>query len=150
MDHSSSSSIRSPSNSCMNHVADRAEGENPRQRRRRDRRRQSQSPSAATSCEPFMFGPELPFSQAIASPLSRIPLSSPIGPPVTVSLASPVTASPSMPATPLFATQTRPLTLRRAVRRISFGSLRATSPVLSGKSGILPLGSAFQLVLFHF
>ncbi|KAG1826486.1 hypothetical protein DFJ58DRAFT_738403 [Suillus subalutaceus] len=63
-----------------------------------------------------MFGPELPFSQAIASPLSRIPLSSPIGPPVTVSLASPVTASPSMPATPLFATQTRPLTLRRAFR----------------------------------
>ncbi|KAG1842755.1 hypothetical protein DFJ58DRAFT_731915 [Suillus subalutaceus] len=44
-------------------------------------------------------------------PLSHIPLSSPI--------RSPVTASPSMPATHLLATQTRPRTLRRAVRRIS-------------------------------
>ncbi|KAG1844833.1 hypothetical protein DFJ58DRAFT_717588 [Suillus subalutaceus] len=101
---------------------------------------------------PSMFGPELPCPQATPSPPSRIPLSSPIGSPVAVSLASPVTASPStpsmspgMPATPLLATQTRPRTLRRAARRISFGSLRAASPVLSGESGMVALGSAFQL-----
>ncbi|KAG2740707.1 hypothetical protein P692DRAFT_20753836 [Suillus brevipes Sb2] len=94
---------------------------------------------------PSMFGPELPCPQATPSPPSRIPLSSPIGSPVAVSLASPVTASPSTPATPLLATQTRPRTLRRAARRISFGSLRAASPVLSGESGMVALGSAFQL-----
>ncbi|KAG1823941.1 uncharacterized protein BJ212DRAFT_709870 [Suillus subaureus] len=101
---------------------------------------------------PSMFGPELPCPQATPSPPSRIPLSSPIGSPVAVSLASPVTASPNtpsmspgMPATPLPATQTRPRTLRRTARRISFGSLRAASPVLSGESGMVALGSAFQL-----
>ncbi|KAG2130846.1 uncharacterized protein EDB93DRAFT_1255739 [Suillus bovinus] len=101
---------------------------------------------------PSMFGPELPCPQATPSPPSRIPLSSPIGSPVAVSRASPVTASPSTPsmsprtpATPLLATQTRPRTLRRAARRISFGSLRAASPVLSGESGVVTLGSAFQL-----
>jgi hypothetical protein len=91
---------------------------------------------------PSMFGPELPCPQATPSPPSRIPLSSPIGSPVAVSLASPVNASPS---TPLLATQTRPRTLRHAARRISFGSLRAASPVLSGESGMVALGSAFQL-----
>ncbi|KAG1883933.1 hypothetical protein F4604DRAFT_1919728 [Suillus subluteus] len=60
---------------------------------------------------PSMFGPELPCPQATPSPPSHIPLSSPIG--------SPVTASPSTPATPLLATQTRPPTLRRAARKIS-------------------------------
>lgn len=97
---------------------------------------------------PSMFGPELPCPQATPSPPSRIPLSSPIGSPVAVSLASPATApslSPSTPATPLLAIQARPRTLRRAARRISFGSLRAASPVFSGESGMVTLGSAFQL-----
>ncbi|KAG1766845.1 hypothetical protein EV702DRAFT_1203976 [Suillus placidus] len=98
---------------------------------------------------PSMFGPELPCPQATPSPPSRIPLSSPIGSPVAVSLAtiSPSTPSmsPSTPATPLLDTQTRPRTLRRAARRIEFGSLRAASPVLSGERGTVALGSAFQL-----
>ncbi|KAG2032404.1 hypothetical protein BDR03DRAFT_1015220 [Suillus americanus] len=96
-----------------------------------------------------MFGPELSCSQATPSPPSRIPLSSPIGPSVTVSLALPITASPSMPATPLLSTQTRPLTLRRAVRRISSRSLRPATPVLSGKSGILALGRCFLLIIAY-
>lgn len=99
---------------------------------------------------PSMFGPELPCPQTTPSPPSRIPLSSPIASPVAISLASPVTASPGSPSmspsTPAtLAVQTRPRTLRRAARRISFGSLRATSPVLSGESGMAALGSAFQL-----
>ncbi|KAG2096116.1 uncharacterized protein F5147DRAFT_717274, partial [Suillus discolor] len=97
---------------------------------------------------PSMFGPELPCPQATPSPPSRIPLSSPIGSPVAVSLASSATTpslSPSTPATPLLAIQARPRTLRRAARRISFGSLRAASPVFSGESGMVTLGSAFQL-----
>ncbi|KAG1837409.1 hypothetical protein DFJ58DRAFT_146183 [Suillus subalutaceus] len=88
--------------------------------------------------------------------------SSPIGYPVTVSLASPVTASqstpsifsntPSMssstPAAPLLATQTCPRTLRRAAHRISLGSSRAASPVLSGmaRAEWLRLGVRFSLL----
>ncbi|KAG1770124.1 hypothetical protein EV702DRAFT_1202536 [Suillus placidus] len=62
--------------------------------------------------------------------------------------------SPSTPATPLLATQTRPHTLRRAARRIEFGSLRAASPVLSGESGTceqcsqMPISSTY-LVRAH-
>ncbi|KAG1753392.1 hypothetical protein EDB19DRAFT_1903050 [Suillus lakei] len=124
--------------------------------------KQKEEPKTATKPKPIrrnlmrnpsMFGPELPCPQATPSPPSRIPLSSPIESPVAVSHASPVTASPSTPSmspsTPLLATQTqaraRPRTLRRAARRISFGSLRAASPVLSGESGMVALGSAFQL-----
>ncbi|KAG2340021.1 hypothetical protein BDR05DRAFT_1002943 [Suillus weaverae] len=91
---------------------------------------------------PSMFGPELPCPQATPSPPSRIPLSSPIGSPIAVSLA---TVSPSTPATPLLNTQMRPRTLRRAACRIEFGSLRAASPVLPGENGTVALGSAFQL-----
>ncbi|KAG2125411.1 hypothetical protein DEU56DRAFT_574088 [Suillus clintonianus] len=112
---------------------------------------------------PSMFGPELPCPQATPSPPSRIPLSSPIESPVSVSPSTPGSPStppmsPSIIATPLLSiqtrtpllsiqaqTQARPRTLRRAARRISFGSLRAASPVLSGESGMVALGSAFQL-----
>ncbi|KAG1780804.1 hypothetical protein EV702DRAFT_1193628 [Suillus placidus] len=103
---------------------------------------------------PSMFGPELLCPQATPSPLSRIPLSSPIGSPVAVSVVTVSPSTPSMslstPATPLLATQTRPHTLHRATRRIEFGSLRAASPVLSGESGTVALGSAFSLLDFTF
>ncbi|KAG1877385.1 hypothetical protein F4604DRAFT_1923986 [Suillus subluteus] len=95
-----------------------------------------------------MFGSELPCLRATLSSSSHILLLSPTGSPVTVSLASPVTASPSTPAMPLLVTQTCPHTLRRAARRISFGSLRAASPVLSGESGAVALGVRFILLDF--
>ncbi|OAX32495.1 hypothetical protein K503DRAFT_805182 [Rhizopogon vinicolor AM-OR11-026] len=88
---------------------------------------------------PSMFGPELPCPQATPAPPSRIPLSSPIY------TASPQTPSPSAPSSPPLS---RPRTLRRAARRISFGSLanaRAASPIQSGEGSPLALGSAFQL-----
>ncbi|KAJ8590741.1 hypothetical protein M405DRAFT_146049 [Rhizopogon salebrosus TDB-379] len=86
-----------------------------------------------------MFGPELPCPQATPAPPSRIPLSSPIY------AASSSPPSPSTLSTPPLS---RPRTLRRAARRISFGSLanaRAASPTQSGEGGTLALGSAFQL-----
>ncbi|OJA07511.1 hypothetical protein AZE42_10577 [Rhizopogon vesiculosus] len=91
------------------------------------------------ACNPSMFGPELPCPQATSAPPSRIPLSSPI---YTASLQ---TSSPSTPSSPPLS---RPRTLRRAARRISFGSLasaRAASPIQSGEGSPLALGSAFQL-----
>jgi len=87
---------------------------------------------------PSMFGPELPCPQATPAPPSRIPLSSPI-------YTSPSPPSPGTPSTPPLS---RPRTLRRAARRISFGSLanaRAASPIQSGEGSTLALGSAFQL-----
>ncbi|KAG0700292.1 hypothetical protein DFH29DRAFT_642064 [Suillus ampliporus] len=72
-------------------------------------------------CNPSMFGPELPRLQATLSPPSRIPLSSPMYAAISVY------SFLSTHSTPPFSIQTRPRTLRRAARRISFGSLANAS-----------------------
>ncbi|KIJ13445.1 hypothetical protein PAXINDRAFT_170508 [Paxillus involutus ATCC 200175] len=92
---------------------------------------------------PSMFGPELPCPQPTPVSPSRIPVLSSVS-----VLLSPVslepTPTPIMSPVPL-----RPRTLRRAARRISFGSVAANgnpaeSPHLpDGQT--LALGSAFQL-----
>ena len=97
---------------------------------------------------PSMFGHELPCPQRTPTSPSRIPVSSPIPLSPPVSSAATVTSasctSPSVPA--------RPRTLRRAARRISFGSTATNGSLLSpvenarrqdGEASAL--GSAFQL-----
>ncbi|KAG8213317.1 hypothetical protein J3R82DRAFT_11797 [Butyriboletus roseoflavus] len=92
---------------------------------------------------PSMFGNELPCPQRTPASPSRIPVSSP------VPLSPPV--NPAVSTSPLSASS-RPRTLRRAARRISFGSAAANGILFSsvenprGHSGETPdLGSAFQL-----
>ena len=98
---------------------------------------------------PSMFGHELPCPQRTPASPSRIPVSSPmpLSPPVTS--AATLTGSSS---TPPLSASSRPRTLRRAARRISFGSAAANgslpSPVENSQrqDGETPaLGSAFQL-----
>ncbi|KAH0833023.1 hypothetical protein J3R83DRAFT_12009 [Lanmaoa asiatica] len=93
---------------------------------------------------PSMFGHELPCPQRTPASPSRIPVSSPmpLSPPVN-------SAANASSASPL---SSRPRTLRRAARRISFGSATANGSLLSpvgnprGHGGETPaLGSAFQL-----
>ena len=91
---------------------------------------------------PSMFGHELPHPQRTPASPSRIPVSSPV--PLSPPVNSAVSASP-------LSASSRPRTLRRAARRISFGSSAANgipfSPVENprGHSGETPvLGSAFQ------
>jgi hypothetical protein len=90
---------------------------------------------------PSMFGHELPCPQRTPASPSRIPVSSPIplSPPVSLAATS---TSPLFPSS-------RPRTLRRAARRISFGS-NATNvgPVENSRrhdEETPALGSAFQL-----
>ena len=95
---------------------------------------------------PSMFGHELPCPQRTPASPSRIPVSSPIplSPPAT-------TLTSTSPTSPLSASS-RPRTLRRAARRISFGNTVTNGSLLSpaGDSRrhdgeALVLGSAFQL-----
>ena len=98
---------------------------------------------------PSMFGHELPYPQRTPASPSRIPVSSPIplSPPVS-SVASPTNISSTSP----FSASSRPRTLRRAARRISFGSAAANGALLSPVENVRhhnaetpALGSAFQL-----
>ena len=94
---------------------------------------------------PSMFGHELPYPQRTPASPSRIPVSSPIplSPPVNSTLLTSTLATSASP---------RPRTLRRAARRISFGSAGANGSSLGPvanvrhQDGETPvLGSAFQL-----
>jgi len=96
---------------------------------------------------PSMFGHELPCPQRTPASPSRIPVSSPM--PLSPPVSSAVTGTSS--TSPSFASS-RPRTLRRAARRISFGSAAANGTLLSPVEnprrydGETPaLGSAFQL-----
>ncbi|KAF8843753.1 hypothetical protein BDN67DRAFT_115083 [Paxillus ammoniavirescens] len=92
---------------------------------------------------PSMFGPELPCPQPTPVSPSRIPVLSPV--PV---LLSPVSLEPT-PIPIMSPVPLRPRTLRRAARRISFGSVTAEgNPAESPHppdGQTLALGSAFQL-----
>ncbi|KAF9243411.1 hypothetical protein BU15DRAFT_43056 [Melanogaster broomeanus] len=94
---------------------------------------------------PSMFGPELPCPQPTPTPPSRIPVLKPV--PV---LSSPVNLDPSTPVNSLV--PSRPRTLRRAARRISFGNpAQIGSPLNPPESPhvqdgeTMALGSAFHL-----
>ncbi|KAI9574011.1 hypothetical protein HD554DRAFT_2166875 [Boletus coccyginus] len=96
---------------------------------------------------PSMFGHELPCPQRTPASPSRIPVSSPmpLSPPVSSAATSTSSTSPSFASS-------RPRTLRRAARRISFGNAAANRSLLSPVEnprrydGETPtLGSAFQL-----
>ncbi|KAF8554638.1 hypothetical protein OG21DRAFT_1522355 [Imleria badia] len=98
---------------------------------------------------PSMFGHELPHPQRTPASPSRIPVSSPVplSPPVSSAAALTSTSSTSPPSA-----SSRPRTLRRAARRISFGSAATTGSLLGPvensrrHDGETPaLGSAFQL-----
>ena len=90
---------------------------------------------------PSMFGHELPYPQRTPASPSRIPVSSPIplSPPVSLAATSTSPLSPS----------SRPRTLRRAARRISFGTTATNvGPVENTRrhdEETPALGSAFQL-----
>lgn len=98
---------------------------------------------------PSMFGHELPCPQRTPASPSRIPVSSPIplSPPVN-SAATLINTSCTSPSS----VSSRPRTLRRAARRISFGNAAANSNLLSPVENAprhdgeaLALESAFQL-----
>ncbi|KAF9223763.1 hypothetical protein BS17DRAFT_781160 [Gyrodon lividus] len=93
---------------------------------------------------PSMFGPELPCPQLTPVSPSRIPVSSPVP-----MLSSPVDLDP-ISAQTMSPVPSRPRTLRRAARRISFGSLTPNGRISAESSHVLDgerlaLGSAFQL-----
>ncbi|KAF8126922.1 hypothetical protein EV363DRAFT_1401366 [Boletus edulis] len=97
---------------------------------------------------PSMFGHELPHPQRTPASPSRIPVSSPmpLSPPMSLAATLTSTFSTSPPST-----SSRPRTLRRAARRISFGSVAVNgsslNPVENSRrhDGETPaLGSAFQ------
>ncbi|KAG6374407.1 hypothetical protein JVT61DRAFT_4444 [Boletus reticuloceps] len=97
---------------------------------------------------PSMFGHELPHPQRTPASPSRIPVSSPmpLSPPMSSAATLTSTFSTSPPST-----SSRPRTLRRAARRISFGSVAVNgsslNPVENSRrhDGETPaLGSAFQ------
>lgn len=98
---------------------------------------------------PSMFGHELPCPQRTPASPSRIPVSSPM--PLSPPVNSAATLTSTTSVSPLF-TSSRPRTLRRAARRISFGSVAANGSLFGavesprGHDGETPtLGSAFQL-----
>lgn len=96
---------------------------------------------------PSMFGAELPNPQKTPESPARIPVSSPrvVSPPISPTLTPGLTSTPA-----LSLGSPRPRTLKRAARRIEFGTIQpnSSSPmedVLRGTGGTLTLGSAFQL-----
>ncbi|KAL4072680.1 hypothetical protein V8B97DRAFT_2006508 [Scleroderma yunnanense] len=125
---------------------------------RNDLRLLTQSPTSAKKSvrrnlarNPSMFGAELPNPQKTPESPARIPLSSPrvVSPPM--SFISTSHGSPSSVSTPALSPgSARPRTLRRAARRIEFGTIQPNpwSPVEDASretGGTLTLGSAFQL-----
>ncbi|KAI6042854.1 hypothetical protein EDC04DRAFT_862074 [Pisolithus marmoratus] len=97
---------------------------------------------------PSMFGPELPNPQKTPESPARIPLSSPrvISPPTSPSSA--LSVAPAVTSTPtLSPVCSRPRTLRRAARRIEFGTIQASPKEITPNEtkGNMMLGSAFQL-----
>jgi len=96
---------------------------------------------------PSMFGAELPNPQKTPESPARIPVSSPrvMSPLISPTLTHGLTSTPA-----LSPESSRPRTLKRAARRIEFGTIQpnSSSPVddaLRGTGGPLSLGSAFQL-----